>query len=134
VVARGAIRASARILFHERLLHIADSLARIIEEHAPDEAAIEELFHAVNARSALQLAHLRGALVVELARRGVTLFGYSPRAVKMATTGSGAAEKRQVRAMVERITGIRLDEGPYDVSDAIAVAICHAHSRRSPRP
>lgn len=118
--------------FPERILFIADRLGDLIEEHRPDEAAVEDLFHAVNPRSALQLAHLRGAIVLELARRKVALFTYAPRAVKKAVTGVGSAGKEQVRFMVERLLRLRLDGHPADVSDALAVAVCHAHSRGRP--
>lgn len=131
VLSHGAFRAPGRAAFPSRLLGIANALAGIIVRYAPDEAAIEDLFHAVNPRSALQLAHLRGALVVELARRDVPLFAYAPLAVKKAITGSGRADKDQVRAMVERLVKVRLEGSPDDVSDALAVAICHAHTRRT---
>jgi crossover junction endodeoxyribonuclease RuvC len=127
----GALRSPGRGSFPSRLLHIADALAVIIEEFAPDEAAVEDLFHAVNPKSALQLAHLRGALVVELARRRIPLYAYAPLAIKKAVTGSGRADKDQVRSMVERLLAMNLGGSPHDVSDALAVAICHAHIRRS---
>ena len=75
---------------------------------------------------------LRGAIVLELARRRVSLFTYAPRAVKKAVTGVGSAGKEQVRSMVERLLRLSLDGLPADVSDALAVAICHAHSRGRP--
>ena len=73
---------------------------------------------------------MRGALVLELTRRGIPLFTYASRAVKKAVTGTGAAKKDQVRAMVERLLKLSLGRHPLDVSDALAIAICHAHSRR----
>jgi len=130
VVSRGGLRPPGRLPFEGRLLYIADALRELVEGHHPSEAAVEGLFHAVNARSALQLAHLRGAIVLELARRRVPLFTYAPRAVKKAVTGAGAASKDQVRSMVERLLGVRLQGQLSDVSDALAVAICHAHTRR----
>jgi crossover junction endodeoxyribonuclease RuvC len=116
--------------FNARILQIADQLGGLVESCAPDEAAVEDLFHAVNTKTALQLAHLRGAIILELARRGVSLFTYAPRAVKKAVTGVGSADKRQVRIMIERLLRLDLGKGPDDVSDALAVAVCHAHSRR----
>jgi crossover junction endodeoxyribonuclease RuvC len=127
---RGCLDAPAALPFHERILRIADALGRLIDDRRPGEAAVEDLFHAVNTRSALQLAHVRGAILVELARRRVDLFTYSPRTVKKALTGTGSAEKGQVRGMVERLTGLHLAGESDDVSDALAVAICHAHWRR----
>jgi len=112
---------------------MANALAAVLDESRPDEAAVEDLFHAVNPRSALQLAHARGALVVEIARRGIPLFAYAPLAVKKAVTGAGRADKAQVRAMIERLLGIQLSGEVHDVSDALAVAVCHANTRRGLR-
>jgi crossover junction endodeoxyribonuclease RuvC len=131
VISHGGLRTPSNSSFPGRLLCIADALGEIIDAHAPTEAAVEDLFHAVNARSALQLAHMRGAILLELARKKVPLFAYAPRSVKKAVTGAGGAGKDQVRAMVERILRVRIAGGTNDVSDALAVAICHAHSRRS---
>ncbi|MBI3448113.1 MAG: crossover junction endodeoxyribonuclease RuvC [Acidobacteria bacterium] len=132
VLAHGALHSPASGSFPSRLLHMADALGAVLDEARPDEAAVEDLFHAVNARSALQLAHARGALVVEIARRGIPLFAYAPLAVKKAVTGAGRADKVQVRSMIERLLGIRLGDAIHDVSDALAVALCHANTRRGP--
>jgi crossover junction endodeoxyribonuclease RuvC len=132
LVSMGGIRPPARLDFSSRLLYIADALAALIGEVNPQEAAVEDLFHALNARSALKLAHLRGVVLAEIARGGVRLFEYAPRAVKKAVTGSGGADKEQVRGMVGRLLQQSFDRAPYDLSDALAVAICHAHSRGRP--
>jgi crossover junction endodeoxyribonuclease RuvC len=132
-IRHGRLSPPASLPFPEKILRIANALGDLIEEHHPEEAAVEDLFHAVNARSALQLAHVRGAIVLELARRKVRLFTYAPRAVKKAITGVGSAGKDQVRGMVERLLGLELGSEGYDVSDALAVAICHAHSRMGAR-
>jgi len=129
VIDAGALKPPARLPFSGKILHVADRLAELIESHEPAEAAVEDLFHAVNARSSLQLAHLRGGVLLELARRRVDLYTYAPKAVKKAVTGVGSASKEQVRFMVERLLGLRLGRGVNDVSDALAVAVCHAHSR-----
>lgn len=129
VLRHDQLRPSPSLPFHVRLLRIADGLGELVEEYAPTEAAVEDLFHSVNPRSALQLAHMRGAILLELARREVALFTYAPRAVKKAVTGVGSAGKEQVRAMLERLLHVRLEGLPADVSDALAVALCHAHSR-----
>lgn len=129
VLESGGLKPPARAAFSGKILHVADRLAALIDGHRPTEAAVEDLFHAVNARASLQLAHLRGGILLELARRRVDLYTYAPTAVKKAVTGVGSASKEQVRFMVERILGLRLGKGVNDVSDAIAVAVCHAHSR-----
>jgi crossover junction endodeoxyribonuclease RuvC len=133
VLCHDQLRPSPSLPFHTRLLWIADGLGALVEEYAPAEAAVEDLFHSVNPRSALQLAHLRGAILLELARRKVALFTYAPRAVKKAVTGVGSASKEQVRAMLERLLHLRLKGHSVDVSDALAVALCHAHSREGVR-
>jgi crossover junction endodeoxyribonuclease RuvC len=134
VIRHDHLRPDPALPFSAKILHIADQLGVLVERYSPDEAAIEDLFHAVNTRSALQLAHLRGAIILELVRRGVSLFTYAPRAIKKAVTGVGSADKRQVRIMVERLLGLNLGGGPDDVSDALAVAVCHAHSRGTRNP
>lgn len=130
VVCHGCFKVPASLPFPERLARIADLLAALILERHPDEAAVEDIFHAVNTRSALQLAHVRGAILVELARRRLDPCAYAPRNIKKALTGVGSADKVQVRLMVERLARVRLEGSGYDASDALAVAICHAHSRR----
>ena len=132
-VCYGTFEAPASLPFSERITRIADSLGALVGERKPEEVAVEDLFHAANARSALQLAHVRGAILVELARRGLSPFTYAPRSIKKALTGAGGADKLQVRAMVERLLGVRLESAANDVSDALAVAICHAHSRKAAR-
>ncbi len=133
VLCHDRLRPSPSLPFHTRLLRIADGLGALVEEYAPTEAAVEDLFHSVNPRSALQLAHLRGAILLELARRQVELFTYAPRTVKKAVTGVGSAGKGQVRAMLERLLHVHLEGHSADVSDALAVALCHAHSRERVR-
>lgn len=132
-VCHGVFRPPASLPFHERIARIADALGQIIEQRRPREAAVEDLFHAANARSALRLAHVRGAILVEIARRGLDVHTYAPKSVKKALTGVGSADKAQVQAMVERLLNLRLPDASHDVSDALAVAICHAHTRRGDR-
>lgn len=132
LVSMGGFRPPARLAFSSRLLYIADALADLIRTVSPQEAAVEDLFYALNARSALKLAHLRGVILTEVARGGLPVFEYAPRAVKKAVTGSGGADKEQVRGMVGRLLRQSFDRGTYDLSDALAVAICHAHSRGWP--
>ncbi|MBI1950771.1 MAG: crossover junction endodeoxyribonuclease RuvC [Acidobacteria bacterium] len=131
-LAHGTIVPPPGLLFLDRLPHIAAAVETLVREVAPDGAAVEDVFHARNSRVALQLGHVRGAALLPLLRAGVPVHEYSPRLVKKAVTGSGAAEKEQVRRMVRLL--LRLGDAPLalDASDALAVAICHAHS--SPFP
>lgn len=135
VIDCGEIRASARAAFPERLAALRVALVRIVESASPSDAAVESPFHGANARSALQLAHARGVILCVLAEAGVPPVEYAPATVKKTVSGSGRADKDQVRTMVARLTGIPATGLRYDVADAIAVALCHqAHMRfRVPR-
>ena len=128
VLAQGAITPPAHLPFLSRLPHIADGIEALVRRVAPEGAAIEDLFHARNSRVALQLGHVRGAALLPLLQARVPVFEYSPRLVKKAVTGSGAAEKEQVRRMVRLLLGLGEVPLGLDTSDALAVAICHAHS------
>lgn len=121
----GEIRAPSRDPFPERLAHLRAQLARIVEATAPSDSAVESPFHGTNPRSALQLAHARGVILSVLAEAGVSPVEYSPATVKKTVSGSGRADKDQVRTMVARLTGMRETSLKHDVADAIAVALCH---------
>ena len=105
-----------------------DALARV----RPDVAAVEDIFFAKNARTAMVLGEARGVVIAACAAAGVPVFEYPPRRVKQAVAGSGAAEKAQVRRMVMTILGLT-EEPQEDAGDALAIAICHLHTR-SPVP
>jgi len=127
VVDLGVIRLAAKLSLPERLSRIYERLTEIVVEHDPDEVAIEEVFSAANVRSALVLGQARGVAVV--AAGGTRpVFEYSARAVKKAVVGYGQADKKQVAQMVTTLT--KLPEVPaQDAADALALAICHLHSR-----
>lgn len=114
----------------ERLREIYESLSRVVEEFTPDEAAVEEVFMGRNAASALKLGQARGSAIVACLAQGVPVAEYSARKVKQAVVGSGAAGKEQVQHMVKVLLGV---DGVIaeDAADALAVAICHAHTRDS---
>ncbi len=133
VVDCGAITVPPRIPLAERLLVVHRGLAGLLTRHRPDAVAIEDLFYARNARSALVLGHVRGALMLAAAEAGVTVCEYTPAEVKQAVVGYGRAEKRQVQQMVALLLGMEQPPAPLDVSDALAVAVCHAHSNGSAR-
>ncbi len=111
----------------ERLGEIFAGLCRVLEEHAPTEAAVEEVFMGRNAAAALKLGQARGVAIVACLSRGVPVVEYSARKVKQAVVGTGAADKRQVQHMVKTLLGI---DGAIaeDAADGLAAAICHAHS------
>ena len=126
----GTIKPPPAATMGERLAVIYDDLDQLIDLTHPDEFAIEEAFHGVNARSALILGHSRGAALVCAAHHHLPIGQYAPRRVKIATTGSGRATKEQVQYMVQRILGIDQPPTPLDASDALAVAICHHQTLR----
>ncbi len=127
-LAHGTVAPPSHLPFLDRLPYIAAAIEALIRRIAPDGAAIEDAFHARNSRVALKLGCVRGAALLPILRARVPVFEYPPRLVKKAVTGSGAAEKEQVRRMVRLLLG--LGEGPLflDASDALAVAICHVHA------
>jgi crossover junction endodeoxyribonuclease RuvC len=129
-VAHGCIDV-AGLEFAGRLRRIFEAVHALIEVHAPQEVAIERVFMARNADSALKLGQARGAAVAAVPAATV-MFEYAPRQVKLAVVGFGAAEKSQVAHMIGRLLGIE-PRMPADAADALAVAICHASARRIER-
>jgi crossover junction endodeoxyribonuclease RuvC len=127
LIACGAIVSSARLPFPDRLLKIHVELSALITECRPDGVAVESLFHAVNARSALQLGHARGVALLAASQARVPIAEYSPAEIKRAVVGYGRAEKTQVQQMIRLLLGLAEAPQPLDVSDALAVAICHLH-------
>ena len=127
-VAHGCLNVGSAVMA-ERLRLIFDGLQALIEEHQPAEIAVERVFVNRNVESALKLGQARGAALCAVPR-GLPVFEYAPRAIKLALVGSGAAEKTQVTHMISTLLKLQGRIGP-DASDALAVAVCHAHSRRA---
>jgi crossover junction endodeoxyribonuclease RuvC len=129
IVVCGAISSPASTAFPDRLLVIHTRLAALLAECRPDCVAIESLFFATNVRSALKLGHARGVAMLAAAEAGVPVVEYTPAEIKRAIVGYGRAEKSQVQQMVKLMLGLRAVPSPHDAADALAVAICHVHSR-----
>ena len=128
-VTSGVIRLPAGEL-PERLKVIYDSVTELVELHCPQELAIEQVFMAKNAGSALKLGHARGAAIVACVTRGMSVAEYSARQIKQSVVGTGAADKAQVQHMVKAI--LKLPAEPQeDAADALAAALCHAHTQQS---
>jgi crossover junction endodeoxyribonuclease RuvC len=128
---QGALAPPSRRTLPERLSFVHVGVARLIERIRPDVLAVEDVFHAVNTRSALVLGHVRGVILLAGAQAGLPVQEFSPATVKLQVTGYGRAEKAQVALMVARLLDLR-EEGPTgDAADALAVALCHAHLLRS---
>jgi crossover junction endodeoxyribonuclease RuvC len=124
VIAHGVISLAPRDALCDRLAAIGIALRLLLAEHAPEAAAVEEVFYSQNVKTALQLAHVRGVVLAAIAEAGVALGEYSPLSVKSSVVGYGRAEKSQVQLMVRTLTGETIES--EDAADALAVAICHA--------
>lgn len=113
----------------DKLGIIFDEVSRIVADWRPESMAIEQVFVKHNVDSALKLGQARGAAICAAVQAGIPLGEYTPRAIKKAVVGSGAADKPQVQQMIQRLLG--LDALPQsDEADALAIAICHAHHVR----
>jgi len=131
-IANGQVKTDPKMPLPDRLVAIEAALTDLLIEHAPDGAAVEEVFVNTNAQSTLKLAHARGVILLCAAKRGIVVGEYAARLVKKAVVGTGAAEKAQVHAMVARLLpGIKI--AGADAADALAVAITHAHHLASAR-
>ncbi len=126
LVAAGVLEADSREPLAMRLKQIASGLRAVIATHAPEAAAVEEVFHAANAKTALRLAHVRGVALLSAAEAGLPVGEYSPLAIKTSVVGYGRAQKQQVKLMVRSLLGLKENPASDDVADALAVAICHA--------
>jgi crossover junction endodeoxyribonuclease RuvC len=124
----GAIHLSPREALELRLKKICEGLTEIIDRHSPEQVAIEDVFYALNAKSALKLGHVRGVAMLVAAQAGLQVIAYSPLSIKSAVVGYGRAEKSQVQLMVARLLGLPVPPEPPDVADALAIAICHLHT------
>ncbi|HKW67040.1 MAG TPA: crossover junction endodeoxyribonuclease RuvC [Terriglobales bacterium] len=124
----GAIRLSSREPLPTRLNSIFCRLRELIQEHRPDDVAIEDVFYAVNVKSALKLGQVRGVAMLAAATAGLPVAEYAPLAIKSAVVGYGRAEKSQVQQMVSRLLGLESLPQPSDAADALAIAICHLHT------
>ncbi len=129
LVACGAIVTSPRLGFPAQLLRIHQQLTALLAEHRPECVAVESIFHAVNARTALKLGHARGVALLAAVEAGYACAEYTPAEIKRAVVGYGRAEKQQVQEMVKLLLGLRQVPTPHDAADALAVAICHIHNQ-----
>ena len=124
--ANGRLKTDSAAPLPRRLAHLDAMLAALIADHAPQAAAVEEVFVNANPQSTLKLGQARGVVICAVARAGLDVGEYAARLVKKAVVGVGNAEKTQVHAMVQRLLpGVKIDGA--DAADALAVAICHAH-------
>ncbi len=129
----GAITTPSNWVMPRRLEHIYTELSRLIEKHRPDDAVVEKLFFSRNVTTALSVGQARGVALLALAQAGVAIHEYTPLEVKQAVVGYGRAEKFQIQQMVKMLLQLDFVPQPDDAADALAIAICHAHSARMER-
>jgi len=126
----GALTTAAGLPAAIRLRQIHEGALALIREWSPDVVAVERLFFARNQTTAIQVGQASGVILLAAASSGLNVAEYTPPQVKIAVTGEGNADKRQIQYMVARLLGLPAPPRPDDVADAVAIAICHAHSRR----
>ena len=127
----GAIKNSSGRSMPLRMKLIYDTLTEVIGKFRPDECAIETAFYGKNAQSALKLGHARGVSMLAAITHEVQTHEYSPREVKKAIVGNGTASKEQVQYMVKSLLHLKESPKYFDVTDALAVAVCHLHRNSS---
>jgi crossover junction endodeoxyribonuclease RuvC len=129
-LAYGVLETSAGRPLCERLLLLDGKLQALIEQYQPDVMAVEELFFSRNVRTAMAVSHARGVVLLAAARAGLSVFEYTPLQVKQAVSGYGRADKPQIQDMIRLL--LQLDSVPHpdDAADALAIAVCHAHSSK----
>ncbi len=127
-VDHGAVLTEAKTLFTTRLGNIYSDLTEIIKDKKIDAVAIEKLFFNTNTTTAIDVAQARGVILLAAHNLGIPVYEYTPLQVKQAVTGFGRAEKKQVMEMTKIILGLEKVPKPDDTADALAIAICHAHS------
>lgn len=128
----GALRATRKGPEHfpERLREIHAVVAALIEEFRPQSVAVESVFTALNMKTALRLAEVRGVVLLAAAQQGILVRSYSPREIKASVAGYGNAAKEQMQLMVRALLGMSETPEPADAADALAVALCHLQAER----
>lgn len=131
VVDYGAVTTPAGMDFNSRLLEIYNDLCYILDKFKPEYMAIERLYFTSNQKTAIDVAQARGIVLLAARQRNISVFEYTPLQVKQSVTGYGKAVKKQVQEMTTRILKLNEIPKPDDTADALAIAICHAHSYNS---
>jgi crossover junction endodeoxyribonuclease RuvC len=127
-IACGTVKLSTRQPLAERLNLVFETLRKVIAEFQPDNVAIEDVFYAVNVKSALKLGQVRGVAMLAASSCGLNVAEYAPLSIKSAVVGYGKAEKSQVQHMVTTLLRLSAPPASPDAADALAIAICHLHT------
>lgn len=122
----GSLKLPRRATFASRLREIHELISQLVGEFAPDAVAVESVFTALNMKTALRLAEMRGVVLLAAAQAQIPAHSYSPREIKASVSGFGGASKNQMQHMVRSVLGLAEDPEPADAADALAVALCHA--------
>lgn len=130
-IAYGHIETSPKSKDADRLQEICFDLEKICDLYQPQETAIEKLFFFKNQKTIIPVAQSRGAILLTLVRKGITIAEYTPLQIKQALTGYGRADKKQMQEMVKSILHLPTIPKPDDTADALAIAICHLNSRKA---
>ena len=130
-VAAGGLRLVKDQPLPVRLAYIFAELSDLLQFYRPDVVAVEEVFYSVNAKSALKLGHVRGVALLAAAMQDLPVAEYAPLSIKSAVVGYGMAQKEQVQFMVARLLHLEHAPEPADAADALAIAICHAHTAQT---
>ena len=130
VIDFGVITTTKNTPAEKRLLIIHDKLKELIVLHRPEECAVENLFFQRNVTTAISVGQARGVILYTMASENISVTEYTPLQIKQAVAGYGAADKRQVQLMVKALLQLSEIPKPDDAADALAVAICHCHSRK----
>jgi len=128
LVQYGALQTYPRDTFPTRLLSLQKGVRSLLDTFRPDEIAFEELFFSKNVTTGIQVGGARGIALAVCRDYTDRLFEYTPMQIKQAVVGHGGADKHQVQAMVRILLGLREIPKPDDAADAVACAICHAHT------
>lgn len=131
VIDYGAIITEAGINFNRRLEIIYDELCELIEKFKPEAMSVEKVFYNSNAKTVIDVSQARGVIMLAAQKNKVPVFEYTPLQVKQSVVGYGRAEKKQVQEMTKRILFLEKVPKPDDTADALAMAICHAHTSGS---
>jgi len=130
LIAYGIIKPPNKESLPNRLEYLNSHMKELLKKFDPITMAIEDTFHSINVKSALLLGQARGALLLAAASVGIPSASYAPRKVKQSITGNGAADKKQLQYMVQQILKMDKPPSPLDVSDALAIALCHVNQNK----
>ena len=131
VIDYGAVTTGADTEFNTRLLEIYDDICAVLDRYRPEAMAIERLYFTSNQKTAIAVAEARGIVLLAARQRNISIYEYTPLQVKQSITGYGKAVKKQVQEMTKNILRLPAVPKPDDTADALAIAVCHAHSRNS---